>query len=177
MEANMNEQTDRLLKAFNHMLDELHAAVEKAEETLSPTVDEMLQNAEKMTRKVYALTTDEAKSLTTQLRREITQAREYMQTEGREFNAWLNFDIQQVEDQFAEFLSRAADKTWLDFRAFELMSKQNSIYKTGELCSAGTLRCMKCSQEMKFTKNSRIPPCPKCHHTQFERVVKTETEG
>jgi len=168
----MNEQTDRLLKAFNHMVEELHAAVEKAEETLSPTVDEMVQNAEKITRNIYALTADEAKSITAQLKRDIAHAREYMQTEGKEFNAWLNFDIQQVEDRFVDFLSQAADKTWLDFRAFEIMSKQNSIYKTGELCSAGTLRCMECSQEMKFTKNSRIPPCPKCHHTRFERQVK-----
>ncbi|MBL7001051.1 MAG: zinc ribbon-containing protein [Gammaproteobacteria bacterium] len=168
----MNEQTDRLLKAFNHMVEELHAAVEKAEETLSPTVDEMVQNAEKITRNLYALTTDEAKSITAQLKRDITHARDYMQTEGKEFNAWLNFDIQQVEDRFVDFLSQAADKTWLDFRTFEILSKQNSIYKTGEICSAGTLRCMECSQEMKFTKNSRIPPCPKCHHTRFERQVK-----
>ena len=168
----MNEPTDKLLKAFNHMLDELHAAVEKAEEAVAPTVDEMLQNAEKITRKAYALTQDEAKSISQQIKRDIADAREYMQTEGKEFNQWLSFDIQQVEDRFIEFLSRAADKTWLDFRAFEIMNRQKNVYKTGEHCSAGTLRCLDCGQPMKFTKNSRIPPCPKCHHTKFERVVE-----
>ena len=167
----MTDPKDRLLKAYNHMVDELHAAVEKAEETLSPTIDEMLKNAEKLSKKAYALTQDEAKSITEHLKRDIAHAREYMQTDGKEFKQWLNFDIQQVEDRFVDFLSKAADKTWIDFKALELLSMKNSIYKTGEICSAGTLRCMDCSQEMKFTKNSHIPPCPKCHHTRFERMV------
>jgi len=167
----MTDPKDKLLKAYNHMLDELHAAVEKAEETLSPTIDEMLKNAENLSKKAYALTQDEAKNISEHLKRDIAHAREYMRTDGKEFKQWLNFDIQQVEDRFIDFLSKAADKTWIDFRALEILSQKNSVYKTGELCSAGTLRCLDCSQEMKFTKNSRIPPCPKCHHTNFERVV------
>lgn len=166
----MNDPKDRLLKAYNHMVDEVYAAIEKAEETLSPTLDELIHNAEQMSKKLYALTQDEAKTISENLKRDFTHAREYMQTEGREFNQWLKFDIQQVEDKFVDFLSQAADKNWLDFRSFKDF-QQNTLYKTGEICSAGTLRCLDCGQEMKFTKNSHIPPCPKCHHTQFERVV------
>ncbi len=167
----MTDPKDKLLKAYNRMVDELHAAVEKAEETLSPTIDEMLKNAENLTKKAYALTQDEIKGISEHLKRDIASAREHMQTDGKEFKQWLNFDIQQVEDQFVDFISKAADKTWIDFKALEILSKKNSVYKTGEICSAGTLRCLDCSQEMKFTKSSRIPPCPKCHHTNFERVV------
>lgn len=167
----MTDQKDKLLQAFNHMVDEVHAAVEKAEETLSPTVDEMIHNAEKLSKKLYALTQDEARTLAEHLKRDIAHARDYMETEGRDFNQWLKFDIKQVEDKFVGFLSQAADKTWLDFRAFKEF-QQNTLYQTGEICSAGTLRCLDCGQEMKFTKNSHIPPCPKCHHTSFERVVK-----
>ena len=168
----MGDQKDKLLQAFNHMVDEVYAAIEKAEETLSPTVDEMLQNAQSMSKKLYALTQDEAKSLSEHLRRDIAHAQKYMGTDGKEFKEWLNFDIELVEDRFVSMLMRAADKTWLDFREFEHQNLQNSVYRTGEICSAGTLTCKSCSQQMKFTKNSRIPPCPKCHHTEFEREVE-----
>ncbi len=168
----MTEPKDKLLQAYNKMVDDLHAAVEKAEETLSPTIDEMLLNAEKLSKKAYALTQDEAKNISDHLKRDIASARKYIHVDGKEFKEWLNFDIQQVEDRFADFLSKAADKTWIDFRALEILGKKNSVYKTGEICSAGTLRCLDCGQQMKFTKNSHIPPCPKCHHTKFERVVK-----
>ena len=168
----MSEQKDKLLQAFNHMVDEVHAAIEKAEETLSPTIDEMVKNAQTLSKNLYALTTDEAKSLSESLKRDIAHARKYMDTDGKEFKEWLNFDIELVEDRFIDMLSRAADKTWLDFRLFEQQNLLNSVYKTGELCSAGTLSCNSCGQEMKFTKNTRIPPCPKCHKTEFKRAVE-----
>ncbi len=166
----MNQQTDKLLKAFNHMVDELHAAVEKAEEKVAPTIDEMLQKAEQTSSKLFELTQDEIKTISSTLKRDIAHARDYMQTEGREFNQWLKFDVKQVEDKFADFLKQAADKNWLDFRAFKEY-QQNTLYKTGEICCAATLRCLDCGQEMTLKKNSRIPPCPKCHKTDFERVV------
>lgn len=166
----MSDPKDKLLQAFNHMVDELHAAIEKAEEKVAPTLDEMLTNAEKLSKQLYALTQDEIKSVSEHLKRDIAHAREYMQTEGREFNQWLKFDIKQVEDKFADFLSKAADKSWIDFHAFK-KNRQNTLYKTGEICGPGTLRCLDCGQEMKLTKNSRIPPCPKCHKTEFEREV------
>ncbi len=166
----MNEPKDKLLQAFNHMVDELHAAMEKAEEKLSPTIDELIKNAESTSKKLYALTQDEAKSISEHIKRDFAHAREYMQTEGKDFKQWLNFDIQQVEDRFVDFLSRAADKNWLDFRAFK-EHQENFLYNTGEICGPGTLRCLGCQQTMQFTRNSRIPPCPKCHHTEFERKV------
>lgn len=168
----MTDQKDKLLQAFNHMVDELHASIEKAEETLSPTIDEMLQNAQKMSKKLYALSQDEAQIITQHLKRDIAHARKYMETEGKEFNEWLNFDINQVEDRFLDMISKAADKTWLDFRAFKQQNENSQVYKTGEICSAGTLSCEKCGQAMKFTKNSHIPPCPKCHHTEFSRLME-----
>ncbi len=166
----MNDKTDKLLQAFNKMVDEVDAALEKAEEKMAPTIDEMVDNAEKLSKRLYALSQDEIKLVSDHLKRDIAHAREYMQTEGREFNQWLKFDIKRVEDRFADFLSHAADKNWLDLRAFKEY-QQTTLYKTGEICGAGTLRCLSCGQEMQFTKNTRIPPCPKCHQTEFERVV------
>lgn len=166
----MNEPKDKLVQAFNHMVDEVHAAYQKAGEALSPTMEEIIKNTEETSKKLYALTQDEANTISEYLKREIASARKYTETEGKDLKQWLNFDIQLVEDQFIDLLSQAADKNWLDFRAFQEY-QENYLYKTGEVCSAGTIRCLSCAQKMKFTKNSRIPPCPKCHHTEFERVV------
>lgn len=167
----MTEPKDKLLQAFNHMVDEIHAAYQKTGETLSPTIDEILKNAEQSSKKLYALTQDEAKNISEHVKRDIANARKYMQTEGKDLKQWLNFDIQQVEDRFADLLSQAADKNWLDFHSFK-ERQQNYLYKTGEVCSAGTIRCLDCGQHMKLTKNTRIPPCPKCHNTEFERVLQ-----
>ncbi len=167
----MSDPKDKLLQAFNQMIDDLHAAIEKAEEKMAPTLDQMISNAEKMSKQLYALTQDEIRLVSDHVKRDIAHAREYMQTEGHELNQWLKFDIQQVEDKFADFLAQAADKNWLDFHAFK-QNQQNVLYRTGEICAPGTLSCLSCGQEMKITRNNRIPPCPKCHKTEFSRLVE-----
>ena len=40
---------------------------------------------------------------------------------------------------------------------------------TGEVTGAGTLVCDKCGEKLHFHKAGKIPPCPKCHATQFHR--------
>ncbi len=42
-------------------------------------------------------------------------------------------------------------------------------YRSGEITSAGTLTCVACGNEMHFKKTGRIPPCPKCHATEFRK--------
>lgn len=41
--------------------------------------------------------------------------------------------------------------------------------KSGEVTSAGRLVCKACGYEMHFKKTGRIPPCPKCHKTEFKK--------
>jgi len=98
----MTEPKDKLLQAFNHMVDELHAAMEKAEETISPTIDEMVTNAEKISKKLYALTQDEARTVTEHLKRDIAHARDYMDKEGKDFKIRKFFKI--LRDSFLLFI-------------------------------------------------------------------------
>lgn len=167
----MTDTKDKLVEAYNRIVDELHAAIEKAEETLAPTAEELLRNAEELARKAYALTADEARSVAENVKRDWIEAQNYLKTEGRELKQWFRFDLKQIEGRFMDLVARAADKTWLDFGRFEQDNEKMARYHTGEVCSPGTLRCLNCGQEMTFKRATRIPPCPKCHKTEFERVV------
>jgi isocitrate dehydrogenase len=48
-------------------------------------------------------------------------------------------------------------------------AKQSLSCRSGEITAAGTLTCLACKHEMHFKKTGRIPPCPKCHKTEFEK--------
>ncbi len=39
--------------------------------------------------------------------------------------------------------------------------------RSGEITSAGTLTCKACGHEMHLKRTGRVPPCPKCHATEF----------
>ena len=162
---------ERLIKAFDHMVENVSQALHEAEDALEPTIDEMVRNAQGIVQDIYKLSQEESEKLGEALKRDIQKANKTLNQQKKELKDWLSFDLSLVEDKFIELIARAADKAWLDFRNFENENKQGEIYRTGEVCSAGTLCCKGCAQTMKLSKTSHIPPCPKCHHTEFYRVI------
>ena len=167
----IKSESKKLISAFDHMVENVSQAIHEAEVALKPTIDEMVLNAQSLARDLHQLSQEEAERLGKALKRDIQSANKTLNQQGKELKDWLSFDLTLVEDKFIDLIARAADKTWLDFRSFENENKQAEIYRTGEVCSAGTLCCKSCAQTMKLSRTSHIPPCPRCHHTEFYRVV------
>jgi hypothetical protein len=162
---------EKLVKAFDHMVENVSHSIHVAEEAVSPTIDEIVQNAQKITADLFKLTKKESERLGKTLKRDIESANKTLNQQGKELKDWLSFDLTLVEDKFIELIARAADKTWLEFRSFEDEERQADSYHTGEICNAGTLCCKNCVQTIHMSKSGHIPPCPHCHHTEFYRVV------
>jgi outer membrane murein-binding lipoprotein Lpp len=169
----MDIKTDkeRLIRAFDHMVENVSQALHEAEEALAPTIDELVHNAQTLASEIHKLSQEESEKLGEALKRDIQKANKTLNQQKKELKDWLSFDLTLVEDKFIELVSRAADKSWLDFRDFENENKAAETYRTGEICSAGTLCCKSCAQTMNLSKTTHIPPCPKCHHTEFYRVI------
>lgn len=162
---------EKLIEAFDHMVEQVGNAIHEAEEALAPTVDEMVHNAQQLARELYALTQEEAESLGNTLRRDIKKANQTLNRQGKELKDWFSFDLTLVEDRFVDLIARAADKTWLDFREFENEERQASLYRSGEICSAGTLSCNRCGRQLRLKATGQIPRCPGCDHNEFFRVI------
>ena len=56
-----------------------------------------------------------------------------------------------------------------DVKGFAEQARQASLYRTGEITAPGVLECSECGEELHFEKTGRIPPCPKCSATRFQR--------
>ena len=165
-----NHDRDKLVEAFEHMVESVHESVHQAEEALAPTIDEMVHNAQQMARDIYALTQEEADSLGATLKRDLHKANEVLNEQKKELRDWLSFDLAVVEDKFIDLVARAADKTWLDLRAFG-SGKRSAGYHSGEVCNAGSFRCEQCGKTLRLRRSARIPPCPACHHGVFQRIL------
>jgi len=166
------ENTDRekLVAAFEHMVESVHKSMHEAEEALAPTIDEMVHNAQHLARDVFTLTQEEAESLSATLKRDMHKANQVLNQQSKEIRDWLSFDIDLVEDRFIDMIARAADKTWLEFRAFENDNLQMAEYRSGEVCNAGSFSCQQCGEILRLSTTGQIPPCTNCGHTVFQRV-------
>lgn len=167
MEINDRE---KLVAAFEHMVEAVHESVHQAEEALAPTIDEMVHNAEQMAREIHALTQEEAESLGATLKRDLHKANRVLNQQRKELRDWLSFDLTLVEDRFIDLVAQAADKTWLDFHAFENESQHSEQYRQGEVCNAGSFACVQCGKILRLSAAGLIPPCPNCDHDIFNRI-------
>ena len=48
-------------------------------------------------------------------------------------------------------------------------AEEHLTYRTGELSSPGTLKCNSCGKRVHMTTTGRVPPCAKCHGTDFRK--------
>ena len=162
---------EKLIAAFDHMIENVSESMHQAEEALAPTVEEMVHNAQQMAREIYALTQEEADSLGRTLKRDMHKANEVLNQQSKDIHNWLSFDLAVVEDRFIDMIALAADKAWLDFRAFENEDHQASLYHSGEVCNAGSFSCKHCDEILRLSETSEIPLCPSCNHDEFYRIV------
>ena len=150
-------------------MDQIAEAVHTADATLQPTLEEMIDNATDLAYQAKDISVKDAKEFSQYLKRDLEDVLQNIHQQGAELNQWLRFDYELVEDKFINIVSKAADKTWLTLNRFEQSKRMDVIYRTGEIISPGVIDCIGCSQAMQFKKSAHIPPCPKCHKTEFVR--------
>ena len=163
----------RLVRAYRHMLDR---ARELLEQQHRPSLQNAIDSAHKTAVELGELTRDEADQVSRYVRRDLHDAGEYLSRTGRELRTWAQIDLDMVEQSLLDLFMRAADRTSLEFREFNRELKAGPPYRSGEMTGPGTLRCANCGQLMRFHAPGHIPPCPKCHGTEFHRQTDEHRE-
>jgi len=167
---------DRLVAAYEQMLERVHEAVERAESKV-PTLKQNLEQAREKAVELGELTREEAEKVATYIERDMHDAAVYIADTGQQLRDWGRFDLQQVEERMLDMFARVADQTSVQLQEMREALKQAEHYHTGEVTGPGTLTCRWCAKQMHFSKPGRIPPCPGCHGTEFRREIQDAESG
>lgn len=167
----MNEDNleKKLTDAYDKMMERLNNFLDDAEQQAVPTLQRNLDKAKQQAIELRELTQEEADIIATYLRRDLHDAADYLESTGKTFSTWLTFDLQLVEERLLDLFATVADKTRLELDQLAQQATKLQQYHTGEVTGIGALYCESCGCELHFKKTSRIPPCPKCHKTTFNR--------
>jgi polyhydroxyalkanoate synthesis regulator phasin/predicted RNA-binding Zn-ribbon protein involved in translation (DUF1610 family) len=168
---------DKLVQAYEEMLQRTHAAMEQAEKETVPALREFLDKARDSMVELGELTREEAAKVADYVERDIKEAAEYLTQTGADLRQWWRFDVSQVQERLLEMFSSVADQTSLQLQNWARQARQAVGYHTGEITGPGTLLCAACGAELQMHKPGHIPPCPKCHGTLFKRPAAGQPEG
>ncbi len=163
---------ERLIAAYDQMMTRVHEFLDTAESEALPTLKQRIERARQRAVELREVTSEEADKVAAYVERDLHDAAEYLQRSGKEFSTWLQFDLQQVENRMFELFAKVADRTRFELNKLAAQARSAQKYHTGEITGIGTLYCADCNTQMQFKKTGRIPPCPKCHHTTFQRKPK-----
>jgi len=166
MTQDNHDNTDnRLVHAYNKMMERVKSAIDQSEKNLPS----LLEKAQDKAVALGELTKHEAEHIGQYLKRDVEAAADYFTSkEAEDLAAWFKFDVALVEERLLEMFLSVADKTKIELINLDRRARE---YHTGEVAGMGTLKCIKCDQEMHFHTTTHIPPCPKCHATTFMRVT------
>ncbi|AFT67699.1 MAG: Zn finger protein HypA/HybF involved in hydrogenase expression [Cycloclasticus pugetii] len=167
-----NSIQDKLLQAYDKMMQRLHDTVERAEKIAIPTLSENLKHAQEKAVELGELTKEEASKVADYLKRDLEDASAYLQTTKKEFSDWLSFESNLIEGKIGDWTHSVVDKAKLEWENLNLDTIKGTLYHSGELTGPGTLECTQCKQTLNFKKTGHIPPCPTCHKTEFKRRKK-----
>lgn len=160
---------DRLVAAYDRMMERARDLLHKAREGALPSLQQRLEEARDKAVELGELTREEAQSVADHLRRDLRDAAEHMESTEKELGDWLRFDLELIEDRIAELFSHMVDHTRAELDRLALEAEIRG-WHSGEISGPGTLYCANCGQELHFHATGRIPPCPSCHATAFHRL-------
>ncbi|MEJ1391905.1 MAG: zinc ribbon-containing protein, partial [Candidatus Sedimenticola sp. (ex Thyasira tokunagai)] len=163
------DPVDRLVNAYEKMLEQVDEMLDKAEKNTLPKLRKSIDTARDKMVEMNELTREEAEKIGGYLERDMKDAAHFLNETGDEFRNWYKFDVELIEARMMELFAKVADRTRLEMERFTHQMREASMYHTGEITGPGTLICTKCGKELHFHKTGRIPPCGKCHATEFER--------
>jgi hypothetical protein len=164
---------DRLVAAYEKMLERVHETVDRAENRV-PSLKQNLEQAREKAVELGELTREEAERVASYIERDMHDAASFISETGRQLREWWSFDLKQIEQRMLDMFAAVADQTSVQLREMSETLRRAELYHTGEVAGPGVLACAGCGKQMHFHKPGRIPPCPKCHATEFRRLVEPQ---
>jgi isocitrate dehydrogenase len=131
-------------------------------------------------------TVEIAKKAMEKARKKLTEAGQFTEEKGEKLKEFLENDLSRISQEMKKgakekfnpsrlgtgalaSISKLLHKTGVALSSFGDKAEASLACKSGEITSAGKLVCNNCGNEMNFKKTGRVPPCPKCHKTQFTK--------
>lgn len=171
MEPRDNNE-ERLTQAYERLLQRVDQTLSSVNERSGDILHRALDSAKEKAVELGELTREEADKIHESVIRDLHAAGEHLAEGEREFADRIRLNLLLAEKTLQQRLAMLAQETILGLDHLHKARQRFDEWHTGEVTMIGMLYCKKCGEQIQFKRIGRIPPCPRCHATVFERAKK-----
>lgn len=165
------DRRERQVKAYDQMVERVRHLLHVAEHKTVPPLEHAIHMARDKAVELGEISREEANKIGGYLRRDMHELALHMNDTGAELRSWFHMDLELIEAKLVDLMTQVADKTRLELTELAASARSPLLYHAGEISAPGTLQCTSCGELIRFTKTGHIPPCPKCHATDYVRMT------
>lgn len=158
-----SDNSNRLASGYHKLMEFLHE---------KPQIDYALERLSEW----GELTREEVTKIGDYLQRDVEDAANFMDINGKELKDWLRYDLDLIEGTFGETFSKMVNETRETLNNFEQEATRFGEWHTGEIVGLGTFECKKCGEVIHFHKPGHVPPCPRCHGSKYRRLTTKDSD-
>lgn len=164
---------------------------EKTYEKLEASYEKFAEKTKKFLEESRETTSESLNQAMDRVRQDLEKAGDITREEGEKIKAFLQRDLEQTSKDMKQLGTSTVDHlrpgsvrtgfynlmSYVGTHSSELFDKlaekaeKQVTVKTGEICSKTKLKCKECETEISIHDSSKVPPCPKCHKTEFKRTL------
>ena len=159
------------LSAYERLRQEVKKVLDQSLDALnSEKINQAIEHGQKVLKDTGEHTQEQVNKLAKNLRKDLLSTfkaveppvKEFTESAGGLFDLWRDKSGVILTD-----LARAVGD-W----SHQFSDKLDDMlrYHSGEMTHGGTFVCENCGQTMNLKKPAHLPPCPKCHKTEFRRA-------
>ncbi len=154
-------------RAYDAIVSRVSEQLQRTQDRGGEALNTALQRAQELTSTAGEFTSEQIERASGYVRRDLfsfsenrERARELVRDRLRPSRVRHGFMALAAEafDRASSGLSRLSDRLEAPLK-----------FETGEVTGPGTLTCTSCESQMRFRDSGRIPPCPRCHKTEFRK--------
>ena len=161
---------DTLGAAYETMYEHAAANIHKVKDKGGPLLHELVDEAKDKVIEIGEVAEEDAEKISTWLKRDLDHVVHNLSEADYAVKDWLGFETALIKSEIIRLLLETADKTTVELLRMKENARKPYFYHTGEIAGPGTLICDECGEQLHFHEAGHIPPCPKCHKTDFHRI-------
>ncbi len=165
-----SNNNDNLTQGYEKLLKRVEKTLSSVTEHTEDTLSQALGKAKERAIELEELTQEEADKVHEFVTRDLYSAGLHLVEEERDVADWLRLNLLLIEKKLLHRFTALSQAAKLELNHLNKAKQRFDEWQTGEVTTIGTLSCKSCGEQIQFKHTGRIPPCPKCHATLFERV-------